>query len=47
LKTEAKAEVDKIRNDSISLTDLIIWFIKNYPDSIDIVKNKQEYQITF
>lgn len=47
LKSEAKVEADKIKNDSICLADLIIWFINNYPASTDILKNKPEYQITF
>jgi uncharacterized protein len=32
---------------SINLTDFMVWFIENYPDSIEIMKENPEYQNNF
>lgn len=34
-------------NDTINLTAFMVWFIENYPKSVDILKNNPDYQNKF
>ncbi len=46
-KQEAKKISRKIIDDSINLTDFMIWFIENYPKSAKIMKDNPDYQNRF
>lgn len=43
----AKNEAIKIISQGINLTDFMVWFIENYPISIQIMKENPDYQHSF
>lgn len=47
LQIEAQKESNEIKNQSLCLTDFIVWFIENYPDSAQIMKKNPDYQYNF
>lgn len=47
LKQEFKIKRDKMLSDKINVADFFVWFIKNYPESFDIMKNNPDFQNRF
>jgi len=47
LKAEWLKKREVLLTDKISLTDFLIWFVENYPQSSEIMKNEQSYQSRF
>ena len=37
----------KMLKDKIDVTAFIVWFVENYPDSVNIMKEKPDYQLRF
>jgi uncharacterized protein len=46
-KKKAKKISEKIIEDKIDLTSFLVWFVENYPRSIEIIKGNPEYQYNF
>jgi hypothetical protein len=47
LEFEAKRESQKIIDQSICLTDFMVWFIEDYPNSVKIMNENPDYQYRF
>lgn len=47
VKKEWKAKCAQMLQDKIELTDFLVWFIENFPDSDKILKNNPNYQYKF
>ncbi|MDY0199939.1 MAG: DUF354 domain-containing protein [Tenuifilaceae bacterium] len=47
LKFIAESALNEINQAEISLTDFLIWFIENYPQSATIMKENPDYQYKF
>jgi uncharacterized protein len=46
-KNEYNINHDKMLKDKIDLTEFMVWFVENYPESIDTIKNNANYQNRF
>lgn len=47
IKEQWKIKRDKMLNDKIDVTAFLVWFIKNWPDSFNIMKENPDYQLNF
>lgn len=47
LKTKAKENAAKLINDKIDVTAFLVWFIENYPESVQTMKTNPDYQYRF
>ena len=47
LKKEMLERRNKLISEKIDVTSFMVWFVENYPKSIDIVKRKPDYQKQF
>lgn len=47
LKLVWRQRREKMLNEKINVSAFIIWFIENYPDSVQIMKNNPDYQYRF
>ncbi len=47
IKCKYKEKSLKIINDKINMTEFMVWFINNYPESYNIMKEKPETQFKF
>ena len=47
LKAEWQRRRIKMLEDKIDVTAFMVWFVKNYPDSVRIMKENPEYQFNF
>lgn len=47
LKAEYQLKREKMLLDKINVNLFIIWFIENYPESEDIIRNKPDFQLHF
>jgi uncharacterized protein len=47
LKEQHKIRREKLLNEKINVTDLLVWFIENYPESVAIMKENLGYQYKF
>jgi len=47
LKEEFKQRRKKMLSENIDVTKFMVWFIENYPNSIDIMKNTPDFQQQF
>ncbi len=47
LTLKAEAALKEIKQVEISLTNFLVWFIENYPESAKIMKENPEYQYRF
>jgi predicted glycosyltransferase len=46
-RTEFREKRDQMLNDKIDVTDFLIWFMENFPDSFRIMKENPDYQLRF
>jgi predicted glycosyltransferase len=46
-KKEWQLRKDKPFNEKIDLTGFSIWFVENYPKSVEVMKKNPEYQLRF
>ena len=46
-KNERERKRAKILNDKIDVTEFLAWFVQNYPESMQIMKNNPGYQLRF
>jgi len=46
-KLTSKQKADGMIKEKIDPTQFLVWFIENYPGSIEIMKNKPNYQNRF
>lgn len=46
-KEKYKERLVKFLEKQINATHLIVWFLENYPDSLQVLKNNKEYQSKF
>ncbi len=44
---KSKANADEYIQNSINLTDFMIWFVENYPSSFNTMKENPDYQFNF
>ena len=42
-----KGRLDKFLEKQVNVTNLIYWFLCNYPDSLDVLKKDNNYQANF
>jgi len=47
LKEEWKVKRTKMLAEKIDMTDFMVWFFENYPESNDILKKNPDYQLKF
>lgn len=47
LKENAQLKSDILIKSNIDLTAFLVWFVENYPESIQIIKNNPQYQYNF
>jgi uncharacterized protein len=47
LKKESRINSATFLKNTINLTDLMIWFVENYPESVRVMKENPEYQYNF
>ena len=47
MKSEFQKKREKLLNDKIDVTKFLTWFIENYPESNEIMKNNPDYQYNF
>lgn len=47
VKDEWRIKRDKMLVDKIDVTAFLIWFVENYPDSVEIMRENLEYQYRF
>jgi len=47
LTAEWQAKRQRLLNDHIDVTRFLAWFVENYPQSIQVMKNNPEYQYNF
>ena len=47
IKEKWMVKREKMLNDKIDTTAFLVWFIKEYPDSFQVMKNNSDYQYTF
>jgi len=47
IKEEFKKNSKKILNEKIDVTAFMVWFIENYPQSVEILKTNPDYQKSF
>jgi predicted glycosyltransferase len=47
LKKEWEMKRGKMLNDKIDVSKFLVWFVENYPESMEIMKNNPEYQLHF
>ena len=47
IKRETLMAKNKILQKKIDLTAFLLWFIENYPQSIEVMKSNPEYQYNF
>ena len=47
LKEEFQLRRQKLLSDKIDITNFMVWFIENYPDSAEVMKTNPEYQYNF
>lgn len=46
-KKDWRIKLERLLKDKIDVTAFMIWFVENYPESIDLIKNNQEMQLRF
>ena len=47
LEQEIKKRKEKLLSEKINVTDFLIWFIEDYPESFKIMKENPEFQYQF
>ena len=47
LKQEWRNRRKKMLSEKIDVTAFLIWFVENYPESHEVMKNNQNYQVRF
>jgi uncharacterized protein len=47
LKNKHQKFQEKMLSEKINVTDFLVWFVENYPESISIMKNDPDYQLKF
>ena len=47
LKQEWQKRRQKMLSDKIDVTAFMVWFVENYPDSVNIMKENPDYQLRF
>ncbi|MCP3680812.1 MAG: hypothetical protein GY782_11380, partial [Gammaproteobacteria bacterium] len=47
LKEEWQKRRQKMLSEQIDVTAFMVWFIENYPESVDTMKTNPDYQYTF
>jgi predicted glycosyltransferase len=47
IKAEFQLRCQKMLSEKINLTDFLVWFIENYPQSVKIMKENPDYQYKF
>ena len=47
LKERFKNKRNKMLKEKINITDFMVWFIENYPESVKIIRESPDYQYRF
>jgi len=47
LKQEWQKRRQKMLADKIDVTAFLVWFVENYPESVNIMKKNPDYQYRF
>ena len=47
LKHSVRNKSEVMQKDFINTTEFLFWFIENYPRSVDIIKEKPDFQLRF
>ncbi len=47
LKEIWHTKLERLYSDKVSTTDFLLWFIENYPKSVEIMKKDPDYQLRF
>ena len=47
IKAEWNKRKNKMLEDKIDVTSMLVWFVENWPDSFRIMKENPEYQNMF
>lgn len=47
VKTEWQRRRENMLKDKIDVTAFLVWFVENYPESVEVVKNNPKFQFNF